>query len=82
MARKRSASVSADAREAILGWPNRLARELYELAIQQAEKERRDVELEDVLSAWPIAVERIGKQILKSPPRAKRQRGQTGGKAA
>ena len=82
MAKKSSPSVSVEAREAILGWPNLLARELYAEAFQRAESESRDVSLEDALAAWPIAIQRTGKRILKSAPRTKKKRGKTDGKAA
>jgi hypothetical protein len=71
-----------EAREAILGWPNLLARELYTEALQRAESENRDVSLEDAQAAWPIAVQRLAKRILKDGPRTKKQRGKTDGKAA
>ena len=82
MASRSDRSITVDARAAILGWPNLLARELYAAAIQRAEAENREVVLEDALAAWPIAVERTGARILKNRRSSKPRRGKTNGKAA
>ena len=82
MSRKSARSVTSDARAAILGWPNLLARELYEAALQLAEKENRDVVLSDALAAWPIAVQKTGVLIQKNSRPSKSPRGKTNGKAA
>ena len=82
MSGKTPRSVSSDAREAILGWPNLLARELYAAALKQAANENREVVLEDALAAWPIAVQRTGERIFKRTRQSKAKRGKTNGKAA
>ena len=80
MRRKTNFEMSSEATEAILEWPNLLARELYSAAVQQAGN--REVGLQDVLAAWPTAVERMNGRLAKQTSRTKSHRGKANDKAA
>lgn len=80
MRRKISCGVSVEATEAILEWPNLLARELYSAAVQQAGS--REVTIQDVLAAWPMAVERMNGRLAKQTSQTNSHRGKANDKAA
>ena len=75
MSRKTVPTISSAASAAILEWPNLLARELYSAALRRAEDEQREVVLDDVNAAWPIAVGatrlRINRQVQQEKRRGK-----------
>lgn len=80
MRRKMNGGMSVEATAAILEWPNLLARELYSAAVRQAGS--REVTLQDVLSAWPTAIENMNSRLAKQTSRTNLHRAKANDKAA